>query len=66
MNVKLCMMVLLVHTIFSGLDHISRSQFYLKIVCSYPVKLKLHRIVKFVKEMMNISPFLMIAHIQER
>ena len=57
-NVKLCTMVLLVKlylfillsvtlTIFQG--HRSVKQFKLKIVCSYPIKLKLDRIVKNVR-----------------
>ena len=54
-NVKLCMMVLLIElylfislsvalTIFKG--HSNVAQFQLKILCSYPVKLKLCKIVK--------------------
>ena len=57
-NVELCTMVLLVKlylfillsvtlTIFQG--HRSVKQFKLKIVCSYPIKLKLDRIVKNVR-----------------
>ena len=44
--------VLSIHTTFSGLDYISRShqQFSLRILCSYPVKLKLCTIVLKVSQ----------------
>ena len=57
-NVELCMMVLLVElylfiplsmtsTTFQGQGNVE--QFSLKMLCSYPIKLKLCRIVKSVK-----------------
>ena len=59
-NVKLRMMVLLTEfyvviplsvtlTIFHFQGHRSIKQFYLRILCSYLIKLQLHRIVKYVK-----------------
>ena len=77
-KVKLCTMVLLVelylfillsvtNTIFYGKRSVKH--FRLKILCSYLIKLKLRRIVKNIKWIMNISPFvvvLTIAHISGR
>ena len=41
-------------------------QFSLKILCSYPVKLKQCRILKYIKQDMNIPLFLTFAHIPGR
>ena len=62
-NVKLFVMVLLTVfylfitfsvtlTLFQG--HSNVKQFVLKILCSYLIKLKLCRIVKYTKQVMNI------------
>ena len=60
-NVKLCMMVLTLSLIlFQG--H-SSAKVVTKDLCSYPVKLKLCGIVKYIKQVMNTSQFLTFAHI---
>ena len=49
-----------VHTTFSDLDHISRSQqcqFYQKILCAYLIKLRLCGIVKYQVHIMNVYHF---------
>ena len=75
-NVKSCMMVVLIELYpimplsvipiaFQG--HNSVKQFSLKILCSYPIKLKLRVIVDYIKLIMNILLFFFIfAHVQGR
>ena len=65
-NVKLCMMVLhtelylfitlsVILTLFQ--NHSSVKQYSLKIVCSYLIKVKLCRVVKYIRQVMNIPLF---------
>ena len=74
-NVKLCMMVLQIElyffipilvTLTTYQGHSSVKQFKLEILCSYQIRLKLHVIVKYVKQIMCILPFLTSAEIQGR
>ena len=71
-NVKLCMMVLHIELyLFVTLSvtlrllqgHSSVKQFQLKISCSYSIKLKLCRIVKLVKLIMNIQYYFSLLHL---
>ena len=51
-------------TLFEG--HSNVKQFWLNILHSYPIKLKLCRTVKYIAQVMNISLFLTFTHIQGR
>ena len=63
-NVKLCMMIVLIELypfiilsvtliVFQG--HGSVKQFYLIVLCSYPIKIELCTIVDYVRQIMNIQ-----------
>ena len=66
LHFELCLIITLsvILTLFQG--HSSIKQFYFKILCTYPIKLKLCRIVKYIKQVMNIPLCLTFANMQER
>ena len=74
-NVKLCMMVVLNKlypfirfsvTLIVFQNHSSVKQYSLKIVCSYLIKVKLCRVVKYIRQVMNIPLFLIFGHTEGR
>ena len=66
LHIELYLLITLSVTLILFQGHNSAKQFQLKILCSYPIKLKLYIIVRYIKQLMNIPLFLTFTHIQRR